>query len=36
MEALFVFAVLGIPSFVFLIFLFTPWGKKWRRTNGML
>jgi hypothetical protein len=33
MEALFVFAVIGIPCAVFLIFCLTPKGKKWLQTN---
>jgi hypothetical protein len=35
-DALFVFAILGIPCIIFLIFSVTPRGKKWRRDNGLL
>jgi len=36
MEAIFVFALIGIPCLIGLIWSFTPHGKKWRRVNGML
>jgi len=29
MEALFVFALIGIPCAVFLVYFLTPSGKKW-------
>ena len=36
MEAIFVLSLIGIPCLIGLIWCFTPWGKKWRRVNGML
>jgi hypothetical protein len=36
MEALFGFALIGIPCLVFLIFCLTPKGKKWLRANDMI
>jgi len=36
MEALFVFALIGVPCSVFLIFCLTPKGKKWLRINNMI
>lgn len=36
MEAIFVLSLIGIPCAVALIWLMTPWGKKWRRVNGLL
>ena len=36
MEAIFVMSIIGIPCLVFIIYCFTPHGKRWRRNNGML
>ena len=36
MEAIFVMSIIIIPCSVFIIWSFTPQGKKWRRDNGML
>ena len=36
MEAIFVLSLIGIPCLVFIVYCFTPQGKKWRRIHGML
>ena len=36
MEALFVFALIGVPCAVFLVFCLTPKGKKWLQANNMM
>ena len=28
--------ILGVPSLLFLIYTYTPKGKTWMRTNGLL
>ena len=28
--------VFGVPSLAFIIFCYTPAGKKWRKDNGLL
>ena len=31
-----VFAVVAVPCMVFIIYAFTPKGKRWRREQGLL
>ena len=36
MEAIFVMSIIIVPCLIFVVWSFTPQGKRWRRTNDLL
>ena len=35
MEAVIIMSIVIVPCWVFIIWYFSPWGKRWRRANGV-